>query len=367
MLFGIGTRVKFLRTPDAGIITDKLGDGMVMVHLDEVNMEIPAFEEDLIREDVFNENMAFETIKHEYQHLKKQDASEGKAGKSSSPMDTPSGHKALNANPIQPVLGHTGIHLAFEPLKRSDGVIEKFTVYLLNDTDSDVLFECELRILNQIRITLDSKIAAVGFEKLGEIYFDDINDAPDIDISAAPIYTEGVGEKQYKTLRIKAKQFLKNLTLSPFLNRDMYSFLLFDKIGKAEKSSDDLKRYTESIIKTKKKATKEAENLSPFSILSEVNEYATFVNEVDLHIELLHPNPNSLSNQDIIHIQLSAFDNFLMKALRLGVKRVYIIHGVGKGRLKEMIHARLKRHSDVEHFKNEYHERYGWGATEVIL
>jgi dsDNA-specific endonuclease/ATPase MutS2 len=46
---------------------------------------------------------------------------------------------------------------------------------------------------------------------------------------------------------------------------------------------------------------------------------------------------------------------------------VYIIHGVGKGRLKEMIHARLKRHSDVEHFKNEYHERYGWGATEVIL
>ena len=366
MLFGIGTRVKFLRTPDAGIITDKLGDGMVMVHLDDVNMEIPAFEEDLIREDVFHENRAFEKIKHEYQHLKKQDTTGGKAGKSNPSGDT-AGHNPLISNPIQPILGHTGIHLAFEPLKRSDGVIEKFTVYLLNDTDCDVLFECELRILNQIRITLDSKITAVGFEKLGEIYFDDINDAPDIDISAAPIYTEGVGEKQYKTLKIKAKQFLKNLTLSPFLNREMYSFLLFDKIGKAEKSSDDLKKYTDSIIKTQKKAAKAAENLSPFSVLSDVNEYATFVNEVDLHIELLHPNPQSLSNQDIIHIQLSTFESFLMKALRLGVKRVYIIHGVGKGRLKEMIHARLKRHSDVQHFKNEYHERYGWGATEVIL
>jgi hypothetical protein len=367
MLFGIGTRVKFLRTPDAGIITDKLGDGMVMVHLDIADMEIPAFEEDLIREDIFNENMAFEKIKHEYQYLKKQDASDSKVSKSSPSTNNSGSDNALTSKSTQPILGHTGIYLAFEPLKKSDGIIEKFIMYLLNDTNSDVLFECELRILNQIRITLDSKIGAVGFEKLGEIYFDDINDAPDVDISVAPVYTEGVGEKQYKTLKIKAKQFLKNLTLSPFLNREMYSFLLFDKIGKAEKSSDDLKKYTDSIIKTQKKAAKEIENLSPFSVLSDVNEYATFVNEVDLHIELLHQNPQSLSNQDIIHIQLSTFENFLMKALRLGVKRVYIIHGVGKGRLKEMIHARLKRHSDIVHFKNEYHERYGWGATEVIL
>ncbi len=367
MLFGIGTRVKFLRTPDAGIITDKLNDGMVMVLLDVVDMEIPAFEEDLLREDVFIENMAFEKMKHEYQHLKKQDISEEKAGKRPHTIGDKPFENSFITNIYKPVLGHTGVHLAFEPVKRNDDIIEKFNIYLLNDTDSDLLYEFKLSVLNQIKITLDSKIRAISFEKLGDIFFDDINDAPEAQVSVAPIYTEGVGEKQYKSLKIKAKQFLKNLTLSPFLNRELYTFPLFEKMGKTEKPANDIKKYTESILKTQKKAAKDTQNVSPFSVLADVNEYATFVNEVDLHIELLHPNPHSLSNQDIIHIQLSAFESFLVKAIRLGVTRVFIIHGVGKGRLKEMIHARLKRHSDVEHFKNEYHERYGWGATEVFL
>ena len=52
-LFGIGTKVKFLTTSDSGIIVEKLGDGMVMVKLDGFDMEIPAFEEDLLRAEDF--------------------------------------------------------------------------------------------------------------------------------------------------------------------------------------------------------------------------------------------------------------------------------------------------------------------------
>ena len=72
MLLGIGTRVKFLRTPDSGKITAKLGDGMVMVHLDDMDMEIPAFEEDLLREEAYLENNDLQKTLIEYPHLAKQ-------------------------------------------------------------------------------------------------------------------------------------------------------------------------------------------------------------------------------------------------------------------------------------------------------
>ncbi|NJN34866.1 MAG: Smr/MutS family protein [Saprospiraceae bacterium] len=86
-----------------------------------------------------------------------------------------------------------------------------------------------------------------------------------------------------------------------------------------------------------------------------------------MHIELLHENPSSLTNAEILTIQMRYFEHFLAKAIRLGVTRIFVIHGVGKGKLRDTIHARLRRHPDVERFKNEYHERYGWGATEILL
>ena len=73
MALGIGTRVKFLRTPDSGIVKMNLGDGMVMVHLDDVDMEIPAFEEDLIKEENYVQNNDFQQIKNEYPHLAKKE------------------------------------------------------------------------------------------------------------------------------------------------------------------------------------------------------------------------------------------------------------------------------------------------------
>lgn len=64
---------------------------------------------------------------------------------------------------------------------------------------------------------------------------------------------------------------------------------------------------------------------------------------------------------------MSHFEAFLSKAVRLGVPSVFIIHGVGKGVLKDAISQRLKQHPNVAEFRNEYHPKYGWGATEVFF
>ena len=73
------------------------------------------------------------------------------------------------------------------------------------------------------------------------------------------------------------------------------------------------------------------------------------------------------NNAEILRIQLTHFNQFLEKAIRLGVKSAFVIHGVGKGKLKNEIATRLMNHPQVKTFKNEFHPKYGFGATEIIF
>ena len=351
MLFGIGTRVKFFATPDSGVIVDKLGDGMVMVMLDGINMEIPAFEEDLIREELWTEADFVKPVlsKKNLQKLNPDNLAEEK--------------------PIEPAFSNKGVSIALLPFKKSNDEIERFDILLVNDTFYDILFECDFVIFQEVEWSKEGKLNAASFEKIGEMLFDDINDAPQFDISISPVYTEGVGNKLAKTLKIKAKQFIKSFNFLDFLQRDVYLFPLFDKFDTDDNGKEtDLKKYTQSLVKDLKKEAQEREKKNALiNPIVDVNEYASFIPEIDLHVELLHDNPTTLTNEEIVMLQLRAFEHFLTKAVRLNVNRIYVIHGVGKGKLRDMIHARLRRHPEVNYFKNEYHERYGWGATEILL
>jgi hypothetical protein len=353
MLFGIGTRVKFRTTPDSGIISDKLGDDMVMVQLDGIDMEIPAFEEDLIREEEYTQFAQFESL------IKEKANFIDKKSLEKSPLSI--------STEIKPLFTNSGVHLAFHPKHKPNGEIEKLDILLLNDTGFDLVFNLDFVLFNDIKWSKNGKLNKAQYEKMGEMAFDDINDSPVFDYAISPIYTEGVVEMPVKTLKVKTKQFIKNFTFSKSLNLDVYNFTLLESFNK-DTPNDDLKKYTQTLLAQKKPlASPNSGNLIKVDIAANVNEYATFIKEIDLHIELLHDNIHKLTNMEIVNIQLRAFETYLSKAIRLGVPKVYIIHGVGKGKLKDMIHARLKRHPDVEWYKNEYHERYGWGATEVVL
>jgi dsDNA-specific endonuclease/ATPase MutS2 len=74
-----------------------------------------------------------------------------------------------------------------------------------------------------------------------------------------------------------------------------------------------------------------------------------------------------MSNQEMLHLQLSKFQQALERAIAHGADKLYAIHGVGSGKLRNEIHALLKQYREVKSFNNDYHPRYGFGATEVIL
>ncbi|MGE0636465.1 MAG: Smr/MutS family protein [Bacteroidia bacterium] len=88
--------------------------------------------------------------------------------------------------------------------------------------------------------------------------------------------------------------------------------------------------------------------------------------EVDLHIENLLPSHRGMSNGEIIDVQLRHFTKALDNAIRNNYYKIVFIHGVGKGRLREEIIAILNTYSGITYRAASY-ERYGWGATEVLI
>jgi len=92
----------------------------------------------------------------------------------------------------------------------------------------------------------------------------------------------------------------------------------------------------------------------------------TLEKEVDLHIEELVDSMNGLNKFDMLKLQLDRFEKELDKAMETHLKKIVFIHGVGNGRLKTEIIARLKTTKGIRYYDAPY-KNYGYGATEVII
>lgn len=91
------------------------------------------------------------------------------------------------------------------------------------------------------------------------------------------------------------------------------------------------------------------------------------IEEIDLHIERLQENYAHLSNAEIVHIQMTACEQAIDLAIRNGQISLTIIHGVGKGVLKEEIHHLLRSIPEVRYFISDWMPKYGLGATQVFF
>lgn len=88
--------------------------------------------------------------------------------------------------------------------------------------------------------------------------------------------------------------------------------------------------------------------------------------EVDLHIHELLEFDSHLSDHEKLMHQLAVARHQIEKARRGHYKKVILIHGVGKGVLKEQIHEMLRGMERIE-FYDASLQKYGTGATEVAF
>ncbi|MFN5630177.1 MAG: Smr/MutS family protein [Bacteroidota bacterium] len=85
---------------------------------------------------------------------------------------------------------------------------------------------------------------------------------------------------------------------------------------------------------------------------------------VDLHIEALTENSGRMTAGEKLNFQLIAFEKHVSTAFSQGYKKLIIIHGVGKGVLKDNILEKLKDYSFAKHKDADYN-KFGYGATEI--
>lgn len=329
---------------ETGVVTALLDNNMVSVLLDEDEMEIPAFTDDILPAD---------------QHTTQQTQASPAASLHPTREETVvSGDTA----------SHSGLYLSFDPVLRADATAEQYRIFLTNDTPHALLIGYQRSTAAQARKRqITKKVEAHTALHLETIPFDELNEQIAVQFECCRLRTDGTGPRQTKSIRVKPKTFFKKVAPDPILDRPTHLYLLFEQI-KVERSAENnpekenLRTYTQKNLRPPKPES----NLRTFPN-HEVEEFAAFLPELDLHIEMLVHNPKSYTAAEILQIQMEHFDQYLDDAIRLGVERVFIIHGLGKGRLRKSIARRLQRNPQVMDFRNDYHPNYGFGATEVVL
>ncbi len=346
MLFAKGSRVVLRHSAERGVVTDILDKDLLMVRLDGQDMEIPVFVEDLERP---------------------QDQPSG--GVKAKYIQTPTAPLAPQpdlpaAESQYAILKSVGVQLAFDP--KPGGTV--FSLFLLNDTDFELVFHLSREKAGRPVHTHHGKLPAVQALPVGEMSIDELNDAPAFHLRCARLTTEGPGPELNKELKIKPKAFFSKITTAPILNRPVHLFRLVERKELQQAPSapppaaEDLKTYT----LRKAKPASRPQN-TRVARKHEVQELAGFSHEIDLHAENLQGYHPKMSNSEIIRLQLSYFERFLEKAIQVGAERVFVIHGVGKGKLRDAIASRLLQIDEVKTFHNNFHPHYGFGATEVVF
>lgn len=320
-------------TAEEGMVVSMLPNRKVQVYLPEVDYDI----------EVFADELRLLPSK-----------------KTPPPADT---EKAPPVAPSAP--GDLGIQLAFEPVYQGDDIPEKYLIYLLNPSEADIIYQVQLNLAGEEAFREHGKIAGGHTVSLGDLYYDELNETPVFAFDCCLITPDGTGPRHKKNLRIKAKQFFKNIRTVPMLGKTAHLYQVFSdlKTGRKNPLEGDLKTYTKKNIKPRKSF--HAGHGAP--VQHEVKARAEFEVELDLHIDALVDDPTALKKSEILQLQLRRFEEYLDQAVRLGVDRVFIIHGVGEGKLRKALHSRLITQPYVRTFKNEYHHKYGFGATEVIF
>ncbi len=88
--------------------------------------------------------------------------------------------------------------------------------------------------------------------------------------------------------------------------------------------------------------------------------------EIDLHLEALVEDIRDISPGEAIQIQLHHLFLFMEEVQRKKIRRAFVIHGVGKGKLKEEVVDFLHRYAEAETFDAPF-RLYGQGATEIRM
>ena len=247
-----------------------------------------------------------------------------------------------------------GLVLAFLPRVEGEAGIRSFELYLHHGLENGLTVEVQLRSPGIPGIEAVFVCQPHDTVRIGELPFDALNDAPLISF----ILKRADGKAKHRMeLKIRPKSFFKKLGSCSWLHSEAYLYLLMETWPAAgQLAGKELKKLSRDFVNRSSRARHER-----------LLEKARMEDFIDLHAEKLFKSTKGKSSHEILVAQLKSFEDFLDKAVYHGLDRIYIVHGHGKGRLRNEIHLILEEYPHVQAYNVNYNPRFGMGATEVIL
>ena len=260
----------------------------------------------------------------------------------------------------QQTIREEGVWLSFIPKftmdEFGDEVVELFKLYLVNKNTIGYKFQYVQGFFGNEEFELKGDILMRNDFYLHDIPFSDFNDNPFFNFEFSLITPEKNKAEYYETsIKLKPKQLFQRIEEMKEKNEPSINFTLFDTYP--EKAIEEKVELTPNILRKNKvyQADRIREHLEPARSV------------VDLHMEKLTDEWQRLSNFEILTIQLREFEKWYELALAHHLPSFTVIHGVGSGKLRDEIHDILKTKREVKTFINQYHPRFGYGATEIYF
>lgn len=327
MKFSIGDKVVLKHTDEEGVVTGYINTEMVEVEVHGITFPVHIDE-----------------IDHPY--LKWFTEKKKQPAKKVIPEQLPVEKEKLR----KPRLSR-GIYLSFMPeykMEEMEDVVDVLKIYLLNETPKNIQYKYDVSVKNQTSFSLEGKLHGFGHVYLHSIPYDSMNDQPRFnwvldDLDDADMAPAG-GQ-----LRIKPQKLFQHISELLSNNEPSFNYLLID----------DFKAIREAEPVSLKKI-KPVAPAAPAIILP-----PSPSPEIDLHIENLVENTRGMTNTDILMTQLSALETQLRIAINNRQERIIIIHGLGKGKLRDEVHRLLSEMPEIKSYTNEWMAKYGFGATEA--
>ena len=246
-----------------------------------------------------------------------------------------------------------GVYLSFMPVYKTEEmeeVVDQLKVYLLNELPQPIKFVYDVRLAHSSEFRHEGTLHAFGNLYLHSVNYQAMNDQPRFHWQ----FTDPTNDKMEtaeSVLRIRPTKLFEHISSMMQNNEPTFSYLLIDDFVAKKKELPPEK--FEPVINP----------LSSYHVTAKTIEPAK--SEIDLHIENLVGNKRGLTTAEIIKIQLDYLQRYLQLSIVHRQERMIVIHGLGKGKLREEVHAILKQTHEVSRYKNEWSGKYGFGATEI--
>jgi len=357
--YNIGDRVKFMNESGGGVVSEIVSPSMVKVETED-GFEIPYMTRDLIivKAETVAEKMFIEDSIKDIPVVEIKEAVEPKS------FDNPS-ISSLIIYPQGRKVDQFAIYLAFAPQHQGMLITVELDIYLVNFSAHKLMFNVSLKgqqAFHQIVSGTAPEYSRYYIETISRDQLDSWLNA-----NVQMIFIKEQSKKLLAPVstdvRLRGNRFYKEsayvdslfFSQKAYLHRlvELKNIPLMGELAEVEGKEDEVITETESvqvmqnddILKHKKK---EGEAI------------------VDMHIWELVSDHSSMSNQEMLELQLNYFERCLESAISHKFHKVVFIHGVGSGTLKKDIHAILEQYEGI-YYRAASMADYGVGATQVEI